>query len=191
MPRRDQNHGERILSALAGAAAVASSTAAADVQNPLSPGSRSQERVGSLGLVTYSLTGQGQRGRIPDVPDYSDPLVFITAASKVGASAVQFPFGVRDTETIKRLRQAADRLNVALEGTLGLPRKDADMAKFESEMQTLSELGVRVARTVVFPGRRYEDLKTLDAYKAALATARDSIKRAEPIAKKHRITLAI
>ncbi|HEV8543937.1 MAG TPA: TIM barrel protein [Verrucomicrobiae bacterium] len=179
MPLNDENRNWRTSAGLASAGVVMSASGASDARRT------------SMGLVTYSLTGQGQRGRIPELPDYTDPLVFISEAAKFGASAVQFPFGVRDAEGIKLIQQTAQRLAVTLEGTLSLPRKDSDAPRFESEIQTLNDLGVRVARTVIFPGRRYEDLKTIEAYEAALSNARDAIKRAEPIAKKHQIVLAI
>jgi sugar phosphate isomerase/epimerase len=152
---------------------------------------RASSRV-SLGLLTYCF-GLGQKfsARVPGTPAYGDPLVFLREAARLGANAVQIPFGLRDRDAVQTIRQTAEQLGIALESTLPLPQSDSELAKFEAEMQTLHDLGVAVTRTVVFPGRRYEDLHSYSAYQNALKGARERIHRAEPVARKQGIRLAI
>lgn len=146
----------------------------------------------SLGILTYCFNlAQAERSRVPGVPDFRDPVAFVTEAARIGASAVQLSFGVRDADYITRLRNAAAENGVALEGTLPLPKTDLDISRFEAEIKTLRELGVKIARTVLFPGRRYEDLKTLAAYKEAASSARAQLRRAEPIARAAGVKLAV
>jgi 3-oxoisoapionate decarboxylase len=145
-----------------------------------------------LGLLTYCFSlAQKARSELPSLPNYSDPAVFITEAARIGANAIQIPFGVLPPEKIRSIRELADHLHVALESTVSLPQAESETAKFEAELHMLRELGVTVARTVVFPGRRYEDLHTLDAYKAALESARKRLRVGEPIAKRYGVRLAV
>ncbi len=145
-----------------------------------------------LGLLTYSF-GLAQKvgAQVPGTPNYTDPLVFIQEAAGMGADAVQIPFGVRQSESVGAIRTLAEKVGITLESTLALPQTDSELPRFEAEMRTLQDLGVGVTRTVVFPGRRYEDLHSYSAYQSAVAEARGRIRRAEPIARKHRVRLAI
>src|SRR5690242_2541236 len=122
----------------------------------------------SLGLVAYCFgIARSAHGKLPDVPDFGDPIVFVEQAAAVGANAVQIGFGTPDPDTIRRLRKVAEERGILLEATVNVPKSDADVPKFEKELQSLRELGVKIARTVLFPGRRYEQFKTLEAFRAA------------------------
>jgi len=159
--------------------------------SPVAAGSASPRQI-PLGLLAYCFgIAQKARGQIPGTPDFSDPAAFIQEAARVGANAVQIPFGAREGNSVRELRETAAKLGVALEATVSLPAKDSDVGRFEAEMSTLRELGVAVARTVVFPGRRYEDLHSVAAYERAVEDARARIRRAEPIARKHQVRLAV
>lgn len=152
----------------------------------------SAERQIRLGLLTYCFSlAQKARTELAGLPDYSDPAQFIAEAARLGANAVQIPFGILSAESVRTVRDLAARLNVALESTVSLPQNEAEASKFDAQLRTLQELGVTVARTVVFPGRRYEDLATVAAYQAALESARGRLRRAEPLAKRHQVRLAV
>jgi sugar phosphate isomerase/epimerase len=158
---------------------------------PIAAGSERPKQI-PLGLLAYCFgIAQKAGNQIPGTPKFSDPLVFIQEAARVGANAVQIPFGVRDADSDRELREPAEKFGVALEATLSLPQNDSDLTRFEAEMSTLHEIGIAVARTVVFPGRRYEDLHSVSAFERAATDARSRIRRAEPIARKQKIRLAI
>jgi sugar phosphate isomerase/epimerase len=146
----------------------------------------------SLGLLTYCFVlAQRARSELPDLPDYSDPLVFLREAARIGANAVQIPFGALTPEQIRAVRELSEAKGIALETTLVLPRSEADAGRFEAELRTLRELGVTIARTVVLPGRRYEQFPTLASYEAALAGAREQLRRAEPLVRRYGVRLAV
>ncbi len=152
---------------------------------------RANTRV-SLGLLVYCFAlAQKAQGKVAGVPNYSDPQVFIREAAALGASSIQFPFGQCEPEKARAIRALAESSGVALEATLGLPSTESDLPRFEGEMQTLQALGVGITRTVVFAGRRYEDLHSYRAYEEALAGARKRLRLAEPVARKLGIRLAV
>ena len=145
-----------------------------------------------LGLLTYSFAiAQRIGSEVPGTPDYADPAVFIVEAAGIGANAVQIPFKVLDRNESAKLRRLSEELSVALESTIALPQSDSDLPNFEAELRTLHNRGVTIARTVILPGRRYEEFASYAEYKAALNAARARLRRAEPFARRHQVRLAI
>jgi 3-oxoisoapionate decarboxylase len=146
----------------------------------------------SLGLVTYCFGIAARNRNLPGVPSVYEPLGFIREAAKIGAGAVQISYGILDAEKRREVRDLAERLGVALEATLSLPKGgDSDLARFDREMETLRELGVSVARTVLLPGRRYEQFKSILEYAAALRIGIKALSDAEKIARRTGVRLAL
>ena len=84
--------------ALANRAAVLSGTA-------LLASAQSKMRATQLGLVTYCFNiAAKNHGKVPAAANFSDPLVFIEETSKLGASAVQIPFGICEADRIWKIR---------------------------------------------------------------------------------------
>ena len=145
-----------------------------------------------LGLVTYCFNiAAKNHGTVPGAAKFSDPLIFIEQAAQLGASAVQIPFGICEASRIWAIRDAAERLNIALESTVSLPRNDPDLERFDAELKTLRELGVKIARTVLLPGRRYEQFTSILDYANTMRVATKALSDAEKIARKHEIKLAL
>jgi 3-oxoisoapionate decarboxylase len=146
----------------------------------------------SLGLVTYAvLIQQKAASQIPGLPNFSDPLHFLTAARQAGASGIQTALGIRDADYIKKLRAFAEEHHLFLEATSVLPKTEQDLDRFEKEMVTAHACGVSIVRTVILPGRRYEQFKTYEEFKAAVEQGIKMLQRAEPIARRHHLRLAV
>lgn len=146
----------------------------------------------ALGLVTYCFNiAAKNHGKIESAANFSDPLVFIEQAAMLGASAVQIPFGNPDQSKIWAIRDAAERSGIVLESTVSLPKNDPDLVRFEQELRTLSQLGVKIARTVLLPGRRYEQFSSILDYASAMRVATKALSDAEKIARRHNVKLAL
>lgn len=172
-------------SALASRAAVLSGSALLASAQPAAP--RTQ-----LGLVTYCFNIAGKNhGKVPGAPNFSEPLVFIEETAKLGASAVQIPFGICDADRIWKIRDLSERLSIALESTVSLPKNDPDRGRFEAELKTLNTLGVKIARTVLLPGRRYEQFSSILDYANTMRVATKALSDAEKIARTHGVKLAL
>jgi sugar phosphate isomerase/epimerase len=145
-----------------------------------------------LGLVAFCFGIQARLRGVAGAPDLSEPAGFIREAARLGARAVQINYGILSPEKTRGIRDLAERLQIALEATLALPKgADSDLRRFEAEMQTLRELGVKVARTVLLPGRRYEQFKTILEYANALQIGLKSLSDGEKIARRTGVRLAL
>lgn len=146
----------------------------------------------SLGVVTYCFeTGKKAHGQVSGIPNWNDPFTFIAECQALGAGSVQIAFGVLEEDAGRKIRDFAEAHGMRLESTVSLPQNEAGLAKLEAEFRTLRELGVKIARTVILPGRRYEQFKSMDELRAALKLGREALIRAEPLARKHDVRLAI
>ena len=150
-----------------------------------------KKRVG-LGLVTYCFgIAARNHATLPEAPNFSDAKVFLREADKLGANAVQIPFGICEAERVWAIRDLAESSGITLESTLSLPKNDADLGRFEAELKTLRELGVKIARTVLLPGRRYEQFASILDYAAAMRRGTKALSDAEKLARRHGVKLAL
>lgn len=146
----------------------------------------------SLGLVTYALLiGQKAGTENPKLPNLADPLNFLRESSRLGASGMQVALGIKESSYIKKLRAFGEENDLFIEGTSVLPRTEAELDRFEKEMQTASQCGASVVRTVIMPGRRYEQFKTEAEYQAAAEQGKRMLQLAEPIARRSKLRLAV
>ena len=154
-------------------------------------GSGSSRRT-ALGLVAYCFNIAAKfSGTVAAAPNFKDPFVFIEEAARIGASAVQIPFGICTAGKIRAIRDRAERDKIALESTVNLPRDASDLDRFDAELKTLSDLGVQIARTVLLPGRRYEQFTSVLDYAAAMRRGIKALSDAEKSPRRHGIRLAL
>jgi sugar phosphate isomerase/epimerase len=146
-----------------------------------------------LGICLYSLLEHWRSARPPkkDPESLRDPVNFLRYCHRLGAGGIQIEFGKRDKSYCHRLRKEAEKLGMFLEGIVSLPRTQTDLNRFEAEVITAKDIGARVIRVVMIPGRRYETYQTLGQFQQALQKGRKSLERAEPVAARHRIHLAV
>jgi len=98
---------------------------------------------------------------------------------------------VLDAARVKSLKELAAEHSLSIDGIVNPPKDDADLARFEAEIRTASDVGVQAVRTVVMPGRRYEQFKSLAEVREAEAKALRMLELAVPIVTKHRVRLAV
>jgi sugar phosphate isomerase/epimerase len=145
-----------------------------------------------LGLVIYVL---GIRRRMLRAAhpshDLFQPQTFLEYCHGLGAGGIQVPLGVLEADACERLRATADRYGMFIEGIAAPPFEDADLPRFEAEMQTAARVGAGAIRTVIVPGRRYEQFQTLDEFQRYLDRGRRALERAAPIVERHQVRLAV
>ncbi len=71
------------------------------------------------------------------------------------------------------------------------PKDKADLGRFEAEIRTAAEVGALAVRTVIMPGRRYEQFRSLAEFKEFETRGRLMLERAAPIVTKHRVRWAV
>jgi sugar phosphate isomerase/epimerase len=145
-----------------------------------------------LGIVTYCLSlrqkalAQGGAGK-----SLADPLTFLEECRALGAGGIQTDLGIRDETYAAQLRRRAEALDMHVEGAIQLPYLEADLPRFEQQVETAARAGATLARATLMPGRRYEQFTSLKDYQAAVARGLKALQLAEPLLARRRFRLAL
>ncbi|MFM8272593.1 MAG: sugar phosphate isomerase/epimerase family protein [Gemmata sp.] len=143
----------------------------------------------NLGLLLYSY---GIRANVEKDRGFADPVRFIEFAKSRGANAVQLALGTMVEADATTVRKAAERAGVHVEGIISPPADDrAGLERFAAEIATAKGCGAIVVRTVMLGGRRYETFDKPEDYPTFAKRAAEMLKRAEPVARKHGVKLAV
>lgn len=145
-----------------------------------------------LGLVAFNcaIRRKWLQQRDPKF-DLFEPLNFLKHCREVGAGGMQVSLGVLDAARVKSLRDFAAEHKLFIDGIVNPPKDDGDLVRFDAEIRTAAEVEVQAVRTVVMPGRRYEQFKSLAEVREAEAKAIRMLELAVPIVTKHRVKLAV
>lgn len=154
-------------------------------------GAADSDRRKRLGVVQYSYALRLSSDRAAGKTGMSDPLTFLEHCHELGAGGVQVGLGTRDKDYLARLRKKLETYDMDLEGTIRLPKDGSDTERFAAEARCAREAGVKVLRTVLLGGRRYEQFTRPEDFRRACAQAERSVKLAEPIVSKNDLLLAI
>ncbi len=145
-----------------------------------------------LGLVAYArnIRRTWMRRQDPEF-DLFEPLNFLRHCQRAGAGGMQTKLGVLDAGAAGQLREFAEQHSLFIDASIGPPRDDSDVERFEAEIRTASEVGVQAARTVIMPGRRYEQFRSLAEFRQFEERGRHMLQRAVPIVEEYRVPLAV
>jgi sugar phosphate isomerase/epimerase len=145
-----------------------------------------------LGVVAYcrGLLAQAEKHRNPKA-DLFEPFSFLEHCRRLGAGGMQLPLGTRDEAYARRLRRQAAEWGMYVEGCVAAPAGEADLARFEAEIRTAASAGAAAVRTVLFPGRRYEEFDSLRRFREAVRQAQRSLELAVPVVARHAVRLAV
>jgi 3-oxoisoapionate decarboxylase len=170
----------------------ASAAALATFPNALPAPAEDSPRRTSMGLVVYcrGIRRSWLRQRDPEF-DLFEPLTFLKHCHQLGAGGIQVSLGTPDAGTAGSLRTFAEQHDLFIEAIVNPPRNRMDLDRFTAEIRTAAEVGVAAARTVVIPGRRYEQFSTLAEFREAELNARRMLELAAPVVEKHRVPLAV
>lgn len=144
-----------------------------------------------LGIVIYALSLHQANQYGGRRQGLSPALAFLEECRRLGASGIQFPFGSADAPHLGELRRRAERYEMDVEASVNPPRREADLERFERDVRLAQEAGATLARTVIIPGRRYEQFRTLEAFKQAEAQGLKSLQLAEPVLRRRHFRLAV
>jgi sugar phosphate isomerase/epimerase len=149
-------------------------------------------RENRIGICTYSYgihwkAARDGRARSPfrDIPG------FIDYCHEIGAGGVQIGLAAGEAEVAPKIRAKIEQLEMYFEGIASLPKDESDVERFETEIRGLKEAGATVVRTACLSGRRYETFDSAEAFREFDGKSWRSLTLAEPVAKKHRVHLAV
>jgi len=185
MAMRDERFDRRSL--LRGAAAAA---AAGTLADRLFANEAKANR--ALGLVAYDVGLRRKLLAERDAKfDLFEPLNLLTHCHRLGAGGLQASLGVLDADRVRALRDYAERHELFLDGIVMPPKDDSDLSRFEAEIRTAAEVGASAVRTVVMPGRRYEQFRSPAEVRDARERARKMLELARPIVERHEVRFAV
>ena len=145
-----------------------------------------------MGIVVHSY-GNRWNSKIESkkYPGFQNAIELIEHCQAIGAGGIQV--GVRDwsLDFAKKVRDQREKSGLYLEGSIGLPKKAEDVSKFEQDVINAKEAGAVVLRTVASSGRRYEVFHSKEAFQEAFKNALASLQLAEPVARKHKVKIAV
>ena len=166
---------EMMLGGAALAAASAMPAFAADQPSPLG--------VSQTALTIYLRSLRAANG------GKVDPIQVVDHVHSLGGAGVQF--AVPLDADLKKLRARLEQHRMFLQGDVDqLSGAMKNLAAFEQALKNYKALGADCVRTKLF-GRRYEDFKSLQAYKDARARAAIALDTCVPIAERVGIALAM
>ncbi len=151
-----------------------------------------KQRITGMGLVIYDCNLRRRWLQKQNASfNLFEPLTFLKHCQSLGAGGMQTSLGVLSPAKIAQLREYAEKHDLYIEGIVGPPKEKSDLARFEAQIKTAAEVGVKAARTVIMPGRRYEQFKSLDLFRETMAIGQKMLERAAPIVEKYQVPFAV
>lgn len=145
-----------------------------------------------LGVVIYCLghRRRAEQARDP-AADLFEPTAFLEYCHGLGAGGVQVPLGVREDAEAAAIAEKAAARGMFVEVIVSLPFDEADLDRFDGELRTAARAGAKAARTVIMPGRRYEQFGSAEEFREYERRGRRALELAAPVAARHRVPLAV
>jgi sugar phosphate isomerase/epimerase len=145
-----------------------------------------------MGIVVHSYAFRWN-SKIPSAtyPGFASAVDLLEHTDEIGGAGVQVMVNGWTTDFAKKVRERREKLGLYLEGSIGVPGKQEDVAAFEQTVINAKEAGATILRTVTSTGRRYEAYHTAAEVEDFKKKALDSLRWIEPVLKKHKVKLAV
>ncbi|RVU23552.1 sugar phosphate isomerase/epimerase [Sandaracinomonas limnophila] len=146
----------------------------------------------SMGIVVHSY-GFRWNSKInsSSYPSFTNAIDLLRHCAEIGAGGIQVVVNQWTSEFAKQVKLEKEKLNMFVEASIALPKSNSDLELFEKNIISAKEAGIKVARTVCLPTRRYETFKTLEEFKTFKTNSIASLQMVEPILSKHKVKLAV
>ncbi len=144
-----------------------------------------------MGIVIHSY-GKRWQGKYSSIknPPFQDALDVLDHVRGLGVGGLQIMVKGWTTEFAGKVRATCESYHIALEGSIGLPKNESDVPRFENELRVGKEGGATIFRSAT-GGRRYELFSSLEEFHHFKEAAIKSMQLAEPIARRLRVKIGI
>jgi 3-oxoisoapionate decarboxylase len=154
-------------------------------------GAENPRRRTSMGIVIYAF-GIHQKNRWSGKYNSLSPaLALLEEAHRLGAAGIMADLGSDDAARLTELRRRAEEYGMYIEASIMPPKTAEDVSRFEAEVRMAKSAGASLARTVIMPGRRYEQFKSLQEFGDFENRGRQSLQWAAPVLARHQFRLAV
>ena len=175
---------------MGGALAAAAAPESLDFGESISP---QRSRLGVCS-DSYAIRRREDRNLSDPGQRFLEPLRFLAYCHNLGAGGIQLEIGRRDPAYALQFGRQAQDWKMFVEASLRLPKDQADVERFEAEVATAKNAGVKVVRAVMpseGSGRRYESYDSIEEFREMRARGRRMLELAEPVMARQRIRLAV
>ncbi|MBE7494625.1 MAG: TIM barrel protein [Verrucomicrobiaceae bacterium] len=152
------------------------------------PASRRGKRLGVV-IHSYSKRWQGRYSSIQQ-PPFTTALDVLDHLRGLGAGSLQISVAGWSDEMAGRVRDTRESYGMRLEGSITLPKTEADVPRFERELRLGKEAGAVIYRSAL-GGRRYEQFSTREQFRSWKEAAWRSMQLAEPAARRQRVRIGV
>jgi sugar phosphate isomerase/epimerase len=108
----------------------------------------------------------------------------------LGLSGCELRLAATDADTVRKLRDRSESLDLRLILDIPLPRDTNDVDRFDSAVKAAKDAGA-VSLHAALTQRRYEQFDAFDAFKQAFEQHQKAVALAEPVLRKHRLRLGL
>jgi len=172
-------------------AALAAAGCATLLPGGTADGAEKPRRRTSMGIVSYAF-GIHEKNRWGGKYNSLSPAVaLLEETHRLGAGGIMADLGSNDAAQAAELRRRADEYGMYIEASIMPPKVPEDVSRFEVEVRLAKSAGATLARTVIMPGRRYEQFKSLQEFRDAQTRGRQSLQWAAPVLARHQFRLAV
>ena len=153
---------------------------------------KAKQENGRMGVVVHSYAKRwGHEGKSKKYPGFHTAIDLLDHCQSIGAGGVQVMVEGWSRDFANKVRERREKYNMYLEGSVRLPKNKDDLGRFETEVTHAKEAGAGVLRTVCLSGRRYETFRTKEDFISFQKQSLLSLQLAEPVVKKHKVSLAV
>ncbi len=144
-----------------------------------------------MGIVIHSYWKRWQ-GKYSSLkcPPFTTALDVLDHVRGLGVGGLQIMMNGWSSEMAGKVRDTRESYALFLEGSIGLPKNEGDVMRFEKELRLGKEAGASVFRSAM-GGRRYEVFSSAEEFKRYKEGAWKSLQLAEPLARRHRVRIGI
>lgn len=145
-----------------------------------------------MGIVVHSYGLRwNSKADSKKYPGFANAIDLLEHCQQIGAGGVQVVVNGWSDDFAKKVRDKRENLGMYLEGSISLPKKPEDVARFEQDVRNANEAGAKVLRTVCSSGRRYEAYHSAEAFQDLKKSALASLQLAEPVLRKYKVKLGV
>lgn len=146
----------------------------------------------SMGIVVHSYGIRwNSKTESKNYPGFKNALDMLHHCQEIGAGGLQVMVRGWEKDFTQKIRDQREKYGLYLEGSISLPKTQAEIPAFETDILNAREAGASVIRTVCLSGRRYETFHSEEEFNAFRQNSIHSLQWAEPVLRKNRMKLAV
>jgi 3-oxoisoapionate decarboxylase len=145
-----------------------------------------------MGIVVHSYGLRwNSKANSSTFPPFLDAVQLLEHCHSINAGGIQVGVNGWTPDFARQIRKKSESLGLFLEGSIGLPKSEAEIENFETQVVNAKAAGITILRTVCLGGRRYESFKSGEEFEAFRKNSMNFLQWASAVVKKHKMKLAV